>query len=68
MALQVVGHLPRTDLHAESGLPDRLETLPPETPMGRAADPREIAEAVLWLLSDKASFTNGAVLRVTGGR
>ncbi len=60
--------LVRTGLHADSGLPDRLETLAPETPMGRAADPREIAEAVLWLLSDKASFTNGAVLRVTGGR
>lgn len=60
--------LVRTDLHTDSGLPDRLQTLPPQTPLGRAAQPREIAEAVLWLLSDKASFTNGAVLRVTGGR
>jgi len=60
--------LVRTELHVASGMPDRLETMPPETPMGRAAEPEEIAEAVLWLLSDKASFTNGAVLRVTGGR
>ncbi|MEO3428136.1 SDR family oxidoreductase [Pelagibius sp. CAU 1746] len=58
----------RTELHADSGLPDRLETLPPQTPMGRPGEPEEIAEAVLWLLSGKASFTNGAVLRVTGGR
>jgi NAD(P)-dependent dehydrogenase (short-subunit alcohol dehydrogenase family) len=60
--------LVRTELHADSGMPDRLETLPPQTPMGRAAEPEEIAEAVLWLLSDKASFTTGAVLRVAGGR
>lgn len=58
----------RTDLHVDSGMPDRLETMPAQTPMGRAGEPEEIAEAVLWLLGDKASFTNGAVLRVTGGR
>jgi NAD(P)-dependent dehydrogenase (short-subunit alcohol dehydrogenase family) len=60
--------LVRTTLHDDSGMPERLETLPPQTPMGRAGEPGEIAEAVLWLLSDKASFTNGAVLRVAGGR
>ena len=60
--------LVETDIHADSGLPDRLATLAPQTPMGRAAAPEEIAEAVIWLLSDKASFTNGAVLRVAGGR
>ncbi len=58
----------RTDLHVDSGMPDRLETMPAQTPMGRPGEPEEIAEAVLWLLGDKASFTNGAVLRVTGGR
>ena len=58
----------RTELHSDSGMPDRLEPLPQQTPMGRPGEPEEIAEAVLWLLSDKASFTNGAVLRVTGGR
>jgi NAD(P)-dependent dehydrogenase (short-subunit alcohol dehydrogenase family) len=60
--------LVRTDIHADSGMPDRLETMPPQTPMGRAAEPEEIAEAVLWLLSDKASYTTGAILRVAGGR
>ncbi len=60
--------LVRTDIHADSGLPGRLDTLAPQTPMGRAAEPEEIAEAVIWLLSDKASFTNGVVLRVAGGR
>jgi NAD(P)-dependent dehydrogenase (short-subunit alcohol dehydrogenase family) len=58
----------RTELHVDSGMPERLETMPPQTPMGRPGEPEEIAEAVLWLLSEKASFTNGAVLRVTGGR
>jgi NAD(P)-dependent dehydrogenase (short-subunit alcohol dehydrogenase family) len=60
--------LVETTLHADSGMPDRLETLSPQTPMGRPAAPEEIAEAVSWLLSDKASFTNGAILRVAGGR
>lgn len=58
----------KTAIHAESGLPDRLEKVAPTTPIGRAAEPEEIAEAVLWLLSDAASYTTGAVLRVAGGR
>jgi len=58
----------RTEIHADSGMPDRLEKVAPTMPIGRAAEPEEIAEAVLWLLSDKASYTTGAVLRVAGGR
>jgi len=58
----------RTEIHAASGMPDRLEKVAPTMPIGRAAEPEEIAEAVLWLLSDKASYTTGAVLRVAGGR
>ncbi|MGF1629226.1 MAG: SDR family oxidoreductase [Kiloniellaceae bacterium] len=58
----------RTEIHAASGMPDRLEKIAPTMPIGRAAEPMEIAEAVIWLLSDAASYTTGAVLRVAGGR
>jgi NAD(P)-dependent dehydrogenase (short-subunit alcohol dehydrogenase family) len=58
----------RTEIHAASGMPDRLEKIAPTMPIGRAAEPEEIAEAVLWLLSDAASYTTGAILRVAGGR
>lgn len=57
-----------TGIHAASGMPDRLEKVAPTMPIGRAAEPEEIAEAVLWLLSDAASYTTGAILRVAGGR
>ncbi len=58
----------RTEIHADSGMPDRLETEAPTVPIGRAAEPEEIAETILWLLSDAASYTTGATLRVAGGR
>ncbi len=57
-----------TEIHAASGIPDRLARLGPKIPMGRAGTPDEVAEAVLWLLSDAASYVNGTVLRVAGGR
>ena len=58
----------RTGIHAASGMPRRLEEEAPKEPMGRAGEPEEIAEAILWLLSPAASFTTGAILRVAGGR
>ena len=58
----------QTGLHEAAGMPDRLDRFAPLIPMGRAGLPSEIAEAVLWLLSDAASFTTGAVLDVGGGR
>ncbi len=58
----------KTEIHAASGMPDRLETVAPTMPLGRAAEPEEIAETILWLLSPAASYTTGATLRVAGGR
>ncbi|WP_370969567.1 SDR family oxidoreductase [Amycolatopsis sp. cg9] len=58
----------RTGLHDAAGLPDRLDRLAPQIPMGRPGEPAEIAEAVLFLLSTASSFTTGAVLEVGGGR
>ncbi len=56
--------LTRTDMPE----PDVLKQGASIIPMGRVADPEEIAEAVLWLLSDKASHVAGANIRVAGGR
>jgi NAD(P)-dependent dehydrogenase (short-subunit alcohol dehydrogenase family) len=56
--------LTRTDMPE----PAALEQGTSVNPMGRVADPQEIAEAVLWLLSDKASFVAGANIRVAGGK
>jgi NAD(P)-dependent dehydrogenase (short-subunit alcohol dehydrogenase family) len=57
-----------TDLHATAGQPDRLARMAPTVPMGRPGTAAEVAEAVIWLASDAASFITGAVLPVTGGR
>ena len=57
-----------TELHQTSGIAGRLEKLAPTIPLGRAASPEEIAETILFLLSDAASYVTGAVLRVAGGR
>lgn len=57
-----------TGIHATGGEPDRATRLGPSLPMGRAARPDEVAEAIVWLLSDQASYTAGAILDVTGGR
>jgi NAD(P)-dependent dehydrogenase (short-subunit alcohol dehydrogenase family) len=48
--------------------PGRLERIIPNVPMGRAGEPEEIAEAILFLLSEQSSWTDGVVLRVAGGR
>jgi NAD(P)-dependent dehydrogenase (short-subunit alcohol dehydrogenase family) len=57
-----------TDIHASGGQPDRAARLGGTTPMGRAGQPEEVAEAIVWLLSDAASYSTGAFLDVSGGR
>ena len=58
----------KTEIHASSGMPDRLESTPDVVPMGYAAEAEEVAEAILWLLSEQAGYVTGEVLRVAGGR
>ncbi|MGP0075796.1 MAG: SDR family oxidoreductase [Bryobacteraceae bacterium] len=57
-----------TGLHAANGEPGRLARLNPTIPMQRAGTPDEIAQGVLWLLSDAASYTTGTILEIGGGR
>jgi len=57
-----------TGLHAANGEPGRLARLNPTIPMQRAGSPDEIAQGVLWLLSDAASYTTGTILEIGGGR
>jgi NAD(P)-dependent dehydrogenase (short-subunit alcohol dehydrogenase family) len=57
-----------TRLHAAAGDPGRLKRLMSGVPMGRPGTVKEVAEAVLFLLSDKASYITGACLDISGGR
>ena len=56
-----------TEIHNEVGIPDRVKRFGPKMPVGRAGDAREVAEAIMWLLSDKASYVTGDFINVTGG-
>ncbi|MDD2061149.1 SDR family oxidoreductase [Pseudomonas sp. GD03860] len=57
-----------TDFHALSGDPDRVGKLEPGIPMGRGGQAEEVAEAIIWLLSDKASYSTGSFVDLGGGR
>jgi NAD(P)-dependent dehydrogenase (short-subunit alcohol dehydrogenase family) len=57
-----------TDIHASGGEPDRARTLGATAPMGRPGTAEEIAEAIIWLLSDSSSYASGAIIDVAGGR
>jgi NAD(P)-dependent dehydrogenase (short-subunit alcohol dehydrogenase family) len=57
-----------TEIHASGGRPDRVAELAPGYPMGRAGTADEVAAAIVWLLSDEASYCTGTFLDVAGGR
>ncbi|WP_374498252.1 SDR family oxidoreductase [Vogesella indigofera] len=57
-----------TDMHADGGEPGRVDRVKSAVPLQRGGQPQEVAEAILWLLSDAASFTTGSFIDVAGGR
>jgi NAD(P)-dependent dehydrogenase (short-subunit alcohol dehydrogenase family) len=57
-----------TDIHASGGEPNRVERVKQFVPMKRGGTADEVAHAILWLLSDQASYVTGAFIDVTGGR
>jgi NAD(P)-dependent dehydrogenase (short-subunit alcohol dehydrogenase family) len=57
-----------TGLHASGGEPNRVERLAESIPLLRGGKSEEIAQAILWLLSDEAGYTTGALLDVAGGK
>jgi NAD(P)-dependent dehydrogenase (short-subunit alcohol dehydrogenase family) len=58
----------RTDIHASGGDPGRVERMEPSIPLRRGGQVEEVAEAIIWLASESASYTTGAFLDVSGGR
>jgi NAD(P)-dependent dehydrogenase (short-subunit alcohol dehydrogenase family) len=57
-----------TEIHALGGEPDRVARVSASVPMRRGGGPEEVAAAILWLLSDEASFTTGSFIDIAGGR
>jgi NAD(P)-dependent dehydrogenase (short-subunit alcohol dehydrogenase family) len=61
------GHI-YTEIHASGGEPNRVDRLKDTIPMKRGGDPAEVARAIMWLISEEASYVTGTFLDVTGGR
>ena len=57
-----------TEIHASGGEPGRPARLASSLPLGRAGRPAEVAEAIVWLLSEASSYVTGTILDVSGGR
>jgi NAD(P)-dependent dehydrogenase (short-subunit alcohol dehydrogenase family) len=57
-----------TDIHAAGGEPGRVDRLKVHVPMQRGGTPAEVAEAILWLLSDASAYTTASFIDVSGGR
>lgn len=58
----------QTDIHAKGGEPGRVERISPSVPLKRAGTAEEVAQSILWLLSDEASYITGSLLDIGGGR
>ena len=58
----------KTELHDAAGDPDRAERYAKTIPMGRSAEPEEVASAIIWMLSEEAGYCAGSILEVSGGR
>jgi NAD(P)-dependent dehydrogenase (short-subunit alcohol dehydrogenase family) len=58
----------RTEIHLASGDPARVERIGATVPLGRPGEAEEVARAILWLVSDEASYLSGALVDVSGGR
>ncbi len=57
-----------TEIHASGGQPGRARQMAPQVPMQRAGSALEVAQAIVWLLSDDSSYSTGALLDISGGR
>jgi len=57
-----------TEMHASGGEPGRVDRLKDSIPLRRGGMPEEVAEAILWLLSDEASYVTGSFIDIAGGR
>jgi NAD(P)-dependent dehydrogenase (short-subunit alcohol dehydrogenase family) len=58
-----------TEIHQVSGLVEQVKNITPAVvPMGRAGTPQEVAQTIVWLLSDAASYVTGSIVDVSGGR
>lgn len=57
-----------TDIHASGGEPNRIERVKESIPMKRGGQAIEVANAILWLLSNEASYTTGSFMNVSGGK
>ena len=58
----------RTRIHADAGDPTRADRVSAAIPLGRAAEPAEVADAITWLLSERASYITGSTVEISGGR
>lgn len=57
----------KTDIHAQGGEPGRIERIKEKIPLGRGGEPEEVAEAIAWLISEKASYCTGSFIDLAGG-